>query len=214
MLAFSSRFWTLVALASVACGQMWADPTPDSGIAKYLSPENLKKLEGGEMVTLFGRSQDGQGNSVGQGVVVGLINKPMEDVWRVMLDIKSHPEYLPKVVKTEIYQEEKDGVTGIRETLKILYKTIRYHVLQHRDEAAHRLTWTLDKSKKNDIADTSGYWAFAPHGEKQCVAVYSVHVDSGLPVPQFVEDFLSRKDLPNVVRAVKDRAESLASDKS
>lgn len=179
----------------------------------YLTPENLALLEKGEYVRLFERTRDAEGRANGHGVVLGLINRPAQEAWNVLLDVKSHPEYMPRVVKTEIYQEEKNNEIGIRETIKIMVKSIQYHVLQKKDEATHTLTWRMDKSQKNDIADTSGYWTILPKGDNQCVAVYSVYVDSGLPVPQFVEDFLSRKDLPDVVDAVKKRTESLAAAK-
>jgi carbon monoxide dehydrogenase subunit G len=172
----------------------------------YLTPENLKKVEAGEMATLFDRNKEG-GKSAGQGIVIGLINKPMDAVWKVLLDVNAHPEYMPRVVKTEVYDTGTEEI-GVKETLKILYKSVSYHVLQRNDETTHKSTWRLDPGKKNDIADTYGYWALFPHGDTQTIAVYAVHVDSGLPVPQIVEDFLGRQDLPGVVRAVKNRTES------
>ena len=173
----------------------------------YLTDENREKLDAGKFVVLNERSKDSEGKSRGKGVVLGIIEKPRNDVWSVLTDYTSHPEYLPTVVATEVYSTE-GTTTGIKETIKVLWKRVQYHVLQTQDDQAYVLAWRLDKSLKNDIDDTWGHWALLPYGEGKCVAVYSVHVDTGIAVPQFVEDFLMRRDLPDVVRAVKKRAES------
>lgn len=199
-------FWILGLALAGAAALVSAEETKMRDPSFYLTPENLKKAEAGNLVTIFDRNKEG-GKSAGQGVVLGLIDRPVDAVWKVLVDSKAHPEYMPRVVKTETYDSDT-GEIGIQETLKVLYRSVRYHVLQRNDDAQHRITWRLDRSKKNDIADTSGYWAIVPHGDTQSIAIYAVHVDSGLPIPQFVEDFLSRQDLPGVVQAVKKRVES------
>lgn len=192
----------------VFCLAVFSEDKGGDGVSGYLTPENLAKLEKGKIVTFFERVKDENGKTKGRGVTLGLIGRPLDDVWKVLLDYKAHSEYLPRVIKTEIYQEEKDGETGICETLKVLWKEVEYHVLQRRDDAAHTLTWRLDTSRKNDIADTFGQWRLLAHGEGKCIAAYVLHVDTGMAVPQFVEDFLTRGDLPDVVEAVRKRAES------
>lgn len=103
---------------------------------------------------------------------------------------------------------EKDGKIGIKQGVKVLWKKIIYHVLQTNDNATHTMTFTLDKSQKNDIAATDGQWVLRPYGEGKCLAVYSLALDTGMPVPRFIQNMLLNQDLPDTMMSIKKRAES------
>ena len=193
-------------LGAWAAGETPEGETPDE-VLGYLTPENIQKLEAGKLIIFKEQKKDKKGKSKGRGVVIGLIDRPVDEVWTMILDCTTHPEYMPRVVSTEAYKG-KDGREGIHEMIKVLWKKVEYHVLQTMDEEKHAVSWVLDDSKKNDIQGTTGYWRFVPHKETQCIAVYAVRVETGMKVPAFVEDFLMKQDLPSVLKAVKKRAES------
>ena len=72
------------------------------------------------------------------------------------------------------------------------------------DRANGVITWKLDDSKENEIRATTGFWAVKPHKDG-CLVYYSVALDTGHAVPGWLEDYLTKKDLPSVVTAVKKR---------
>ena len=196
----------LLAFSQVGAWAEGEGATPDV-VKGYLTPENIEKLEAGKLITFEEQKKDQEGKSKGRGVVIGLIDRPVDAVWTIILDCTTHPEYMPRVVKTEAYKGS-DGRDGVYEVLKILWKKVEYHVLQTTDQEKHALSWVLDDSKKNDLLSTTGYWRFIPHKNTQCIGVYAVRVETDMPVPDFVKDFLMKKDLPNVFKALKKRAES------
>ena len=80
----------------------WAEgegATPDV-VKGYLTPENIEKLEAGKLITFEEQKKDQEGKSKGRGVVIGLIDRPVDAVWTIILDCTTHPEYMPRVVKT------------------------------------------------------------------------------------------------------------------
>lgn len=178
-----------------------------AGATAGLTPEQIGRLEQGKVVVFKKGSKDAQGNSLGKGQVMMLVNKPRDEVLKYIRDHDAWPEFMPHLVKIEEYYK-KDNEVGVKETLRILFKKIQYYILQTYDEKAGTLTWRLDKSKKNDIKDTTGSWTIKPYGKDRCLIDYSVVVDSGIPIPKFIENFLFNRDLPGVVKAVKKRAES------
>ena len=177
--------------------------------AAGLTPEQIARLEDGKVVVFKKGSKDAKGNLLGNGRVMVLVGKPYQEVWKHLRDHDKWPEFMPHLVKIETYYE-KGNEAGVHETLSILLNKVRYYVIHTNtyDEKAGTLAWRLDKSKKNDIKDTSGSWTIKPYGKDRCLIDYSVTVDSGMYVPGFIEDFLFNQDLPGVVKALKKRAES------
>lgn len=183
-----------------------ASVCPDAGAV--LTAERLAALERGEMVTVKEVKKDAGGNSSGQGLVLTLIDRPLAVTWGYLKDYEKFPEYMPRITKVEVYHKE-GATTGLKETLKVGWKTVVYNILQTETESATecRLTWTLDGSRESDIAATDGCWILRAHGGKT-IAMYTLRADSGMKVPQFLENYLMNRDLPGVVEALKRRAES------
>src|SRR5207245_7935597 len=74
--------------------------------------------------------------------------------------------------------------------------------------AQRTVSWVLDKSRSHDIADTFGAWEFLPYSQGKTVRRYTTTVDSGTVVPRFLEDFLIKNDLPEVLLSMRRRTES------
>lgn len=197
----------LVAVGAGAQTQGFGD------VDKYFTAANIGKLEAGETVILNHTFTDEKGNAAGSGLAMILIERPVKDVWNVLIDFSAYPQFMPRVVSTKEYFHEGNSY-GIDYTIKVMVKKIRYHILRTRKADEGILTYRIDKSKKNDIADTHGFWVLRPHGENRCILVYSVVVDSGISVPKSIQNYLTRRDLPGLVGAVKKRAETIGGKNS
>ncbi len=175
-------------------------------VEALLTEENQERLEAGEYLLTFEKIKK-EGESCGQGTAIMLANSSADTAWHCLTQFKKHPEFMPHVVGSEIYFKEADTV-ALKQTIKIAFKKVSYHVIQHLDHDKHILTWELDKTKPNGIKDTRGSWQIRPYDESRCMLIYTVSADSGMPIPSMIEDFLLKQDLPNVVKAMKTRAEN------
>jgi len=193
-------FLAIAALAFVAQANT-------SSMDPHLTPENLKTLELGKPVLVKNSAKSNSGGVKGEGVALILINLPPEQVWPHVKGYDKLPEFMPRMLTSEKYSENGDTI-GVAQTLKIAWKKITYHVLQTTNDDKFEMAFHLDKSKTNDIKETTGHWLLRPHGENKTIAMYAFSVDTGMAVPQFIENFLMNRDLPGVVEAMKKRAES------
>jgi uncharacterized membrane protein len=141
------------------------------------------------------------------GIALGIINKPTDVVWTYLEDAEAFPEFIPHVLSTKRYQRKGDEI-ALKYTVKVLYKKITYHILEHHDKKNSIISWRIDKSKKNDINETSGRWELKTFGDDKTLVAYTVRVDTGLYVPQAIENMLASSDLPGVLTALKKRVES------
>lgn len=171
------------------------------------SPDELKKIEKGEVAVRIELFNTASGKRAAKGHAFAIINKPPEAALAVLQDYTKLSEFMPRVEKATILQKT-DTTMKVRQELGVAFTTVAYTLDLKFDVAGHRMDWTLDKAAKNDIADTMGSWEFVPLEGSRTLARYMVFADTGVSVPQFLEDFLVKKDLPNVVSAMKKRVES------
>lgn len=178
-----------------------------SDVEKQLTPKNIQKLEAGKVVMLDQTYKDPKtGKMRGKGMAIMMINKTPDEVWKFLPKFDTYVEFMPRMTHSSTYQGE-GGKVGATYNLKILWKEIKYSCLHELDKDKMLIRWTLDTSKKNDIVSTTGFWKVKAHGDKSLI-FYTVAVDTGMSVPQKIQDFLTKTDLPNVVKAVKKRVES------
>ena len=142
------------------------------------------------------------GETRGRGLAIGFVKADKNKIMNTLLDYPSYPQWMPRVKKTEVYHKTPTQVY-VQFTLKVVI-TIVYHIKHTINVGAGTITWELDKSKENEIRDTTGSWLVKPHKDG-CLLFYSVALDSGHAVPGWLEDYLTKKDLPNVIKAVKKR---------
>lgn len=178
---------------------------PDT--AALLTPENVAKLEAGQTLSFKVGMDQKSGSSKGGGTVMVLVNRPWETLWAYLLDHTTYAEYLPRVKSVECYLNEPNKL-GLKISARIVIRGLVQHVINTLDKENLTITWVLDQSKKNDIRDTAGAWMLVPHGEGKTILVYAIQIDMGWAMPNWLENFMIRRDLPGFVESLKDYAES------
>lgn len=176
-------------------------------IDEILTPGNIHKLKAGKILRFSQKTIQVNGSSVGGGYVVGIIDREPEAVWAVLTDFEKQPEYMPRLRKVQL-GERQGQIVPVTHTIKVLTRNVSYSLIQTLDEQSHALTWRIDDKKENDILETVGSWQLKPYQSGQCLAVYSVLVNTGTRIPNFLEHFLIRRDMPDVVGALRKRVES------
>ena len=177
-----------------------------AAVDKNLTAANISKLEAGETILLDQTYTDEKGQTRGKGLAIVLVNKPPDDVFTYIGQFGSYPEFMPRMVKSTVYKNEGSSV-GAEYTLKVAWKTITYSCLHDVNNGNKTVSWVMDTGRKSDIASTTGMWILKPH-KGNTILAYTVAVDTGMAVPKMIQDYLTKKDLPNVVRAMKKRVES------
>lgn len=178
----------------------------DENVNKHLTPANLAELEKGEIILLDQTYTDAEGKTRGKGFAIIMVNASKEKAWKYLTDFANYKQFMPRIIVSDIYHNA-DGKVGVSYVLKVLFKKVKYHCMHSFDKEKGVIKYWLDNNQKNDIVSTEGMWIIIPKGDK-CLIAYTVAVDTGIAIPQAIQDFLTKKDLPNVVKAAKLRIES------
>lgn len=171
--------------------------------ARDLTPAELAKIEAGEIILESQTQDDASGKSRGRGLAIGFIGAGKDKIIDTILKYEDYPQFMPRVQSTEVYNRTATEV-DTKFTIKVVLVKVTYHLAHKIDRAAGTITWTLDKNKKNEIAGTDGVWVFKPY-KNGTIVYYSLSVDTGLAVPKSIEDYLTKKDLPDIVRRIRER---------
>ena len=176
-------------------------------IDRLLTPENTAKLVKGEVVLTSTYYKDERGKTRTKGAAIVIVDRSTEEVWKHLGQFEQYPLFMPRMTSAAPYFHEGNRV-GVEFTLKVVFKTIRYCIMHTIDKDKGILTLNLDKSKENDIRSTNGEWLVKPHGQGKSLVFHSVTIDTGMAVPVVIMDYLTKKDLPNIVFALKQRVEA------
>lgn len=173
-----------------------------------LTEKEKTALEKGEVV-VHKEVVDTPDGKKGRGHAWVVINKPREAVYeQLTTGYKDFAEFMPRLEKVEVKSLTATSMK-VRSYVGVAFSTYAYTLAFKLDPAAYTLSWTLDRSEKSDIRDTAGSWKLHElEPGKSTLAEYTISVDSGKFVPQFLEDYLTRKDLPEILNAIRKRVES------
>jgi len=170
--------------------------------SRPLSAAEFAQIEGGEILLDSQKVSTPDGTTRGRALAVGYIRASKDKLMDTLLDYTSYPQYMPRMKKAEIY-ERTSAQVNVKFTIKLVI-TVVYHLKHYFNRPAGTMTWELDRSKPNDIRDTTGSWFFQPY-RNGCIAYYSVTLDSGHAIPGWLEDYMTKRDLPNILRALRTR---------
>ena len=201
------HFFVIVSVLLFACvGYASADESMVN-IDRLLTPENTAKLVKGEAVLTSMYYKDERGKTRTRGAAIVIVDRTTEEVWKHLDQFEEYPLFMPRMTSAAPYFNEGNRV-GVEFTLKVVFKTIRYSIMHTIDKDKGILTLNLDKSKENDIRSTNGEWLVKPYGQGKSLVFHSVTIDTGMAVPVVIMDYLTKKDLPNIVFALKQRVEA------
>jgi len=192
--------------ASVAWGAANFVPVPD--IEKYLTPENMAKLEKGEMIKFNQIVKDQEGNDRGKGVALILVHASKDKIMAALDSFETYPTWMPNTNSTKVVLRQGDRVDVEFDLTVALVIPVHYTVIHKIDKGAGTIQWRMDDSKpKKHVKDSTGAWVIKPLDENKCVVAYTVSVDTGAAVPKSIQDALTNTSLPKVVKAVRERVE-------
>lgn len=168
-----------------------------------LSKDDWAKLRKGQIITLKEDDVRGEDSISGRVFAYGVIPAPPTKVWETLADFDSWPNYLPRLETVRVDKVEGENL-WLYHMLKIMFVSIEYTVIYTFEPEIGRASWVLDKEAKHDIGDTSGFWEFVPVNQGRfTLATYHANVNTGMPVPRFVENFLTKESLPQIIEGLR-----------
>jgi hypothetical protein len=136
------------------------------------------------------------------------IDAPPAAIWNVLKACEIAPEYVPNVVSCKKLEELDDGHADL------FVQTIKPIFFMPTFEHVFRLDYTpytrIDVHRvSGPIAEMEGSWWLLPQDNGRILLVYELALDPGMPIPRFLVRGTLKRDLPKVIKAVRDRAEAL-----
>lgn len=195
----------MIALALLAALSL--TELPAVAKAANLTEAEFQKASSGEVVVKGELSKNAKGEDVGRGRAWLVIDAPPEKCFAQLQRYEEAPQFLPRVSKV-VFPEKTKEKMRVTQSIKVVLSTYTYTMIFVFNDAKKQMDWTLDKSVENDIVDTAGTWLFTDLGNGKTLLDYGVSVDTGKAVPKFLSDYMTKRDLPDVLLNFKKRVES------
>ena len=185
----------LCAAAAVAASADDACPDPVGHEQEILDGEVLIKLT------------DFPGSAAKEGCVLGYIAAPPEKVMAILRDAGKYAEYMPKVLSSEVDTGD-DGVVLNRQELNLPWPIgdrnfIVRLVEKKSKDGVYRFDFDYVKGSGN-VDDTRGHWLIEPWKNGSRVT-YALWCEPGGAIPGWAVNRASRRTLPLVIVALRDR---------
>ncbi len=143
-------------------------------------------------------------NGSARGVkATGIIRSKPGAVWRTLTDYPAFPEYMPHVLESKI-QREEGNVSWVAIKFSVSLKNVNYvlKIVHERNVRPWKITWTL---VEGDLKSINGHYVLYETSEGTRLE-YVEMVDPGSFVPGFIQEALAKHSVPNLYKAVAERA--------
>jgi hypothetical protein len=196
------RHETLLLVLAVAAfaGITRADTTLTDALQHALAgmpPEIVQRLLE-EKVILLSEGDPPPPGKPAQVQALVLFAKPKSRVLQLLLQTARQTEYRPDLERAEAVERFPDGEVDVQE-MRIMLMRISYWLRYHWDVSAGRISWELDPRFPNDLRVTDGSWQLEEVDADHTVGRFATRVDVGPELPSFLQEFATRKNLPQTL---------------
>jgi ribosome-associated toxin RatA of RatAB toxin-antitoxin module len=137
-----------------------------------------------------------------------LIDSPARQIWSVLTDCHHTSEFIPDLKSCRILQNGEDSqITEQQVKFSWFLPKITY-VFQSNYQKFKRIDF---KKVSGDLKALEGSWVLEEISDgRGTILTYSVFVDPGFFIPQWLARRILRKDLPKVLLALRNRVSDLS----
>jgi len=125
-----------------------------------------------------------------------------ESVYGLLSQSGRHPEYRPELTSVETIETGPGGPID-EHRMRILFQRYVYRIEYRLDPDHRRIEWHLDERFDNDLEQMSGFWELYPIGEGSTLGRTGTMVNVGPHVPGFLQDWITRRNLPRTIDRVR-----------
>lgn len=131
------------------------------------------------------------------------VNAPPEVVYRELSNGAKFSEFMPDIVES-VLKNSGDGFQDVYYRLHFWFGDVEYVLHRVLNREKMEITWNLLSGKFKRL---DGYWQIKEGGNGSIVTYYT-DVEPKVYVPHFVTKYLTKQGLPDLIDAVRKRAES------
>jgi len=131
-----------------------------------------------------------------------LFEKPLAEVLRLLTATTRQKEYRPELARLDVI-ESTDHSDVAEYRLRFMLTSLRYRARVAWDYANSRIWWTLDPSFDNDMKALDGLWELRALDDKRTLGRFTTRIDLGPALPEFLQDYATRKKLPESMENVR-----------
>lgn len=167
------------------------------------SAEALLSAQPRELVTrLFQKKvvllEDGPSHSTSLVQALVLFQKPRERTLRMLTQTARQSEFRPELESVEEVERMPHG-TIEEQRMKIMFVKIAYRLHYRVDFEAARIEWNLDPRFDNALREVHGFWELHELDAGNTLARFGTLVDVGPALPAFLQDWATRKNVPQTL---------------
>ena len=187
-----------------------AGKNPAESALNRLTPEQQKKLLAGQEVyepRLADESKAGGEKSYSAAAMI-IINAPVEQCFKMFCDFEKQYLFFPAITTSKVLSRSEDRV--------VIYKELDYRVIVIRythiltvDPKSHRVDFETDPNGANDVKFSRGFFQFEKIDDNRTLFTYGlIKLDPGIKIPEFIQNYMSSRDLPKMSVNLKKWIES------
>jgi len=164
-------------------------------------PALLARVENEHVVTLdAGGVQGADRVKVAEALV--LFEQPLATVLQLLASTSRQTEYRPELRSLHIVKATEQSNLA-EYTLRVMLITLRYRVQTDWDFAQGRIWWSLDPNFPNELKTLDGLWELRALDERRTLGHMSTRIDLGPALPAALQDYATRKKLPESIDQVR-----------
>jgi hypothetical protein len=176
------------------------EPVPGATAEDILSaqPRELVEALRAKKVVMLQKVRERKGRD--EGLIVGFVifAADRESVYGLLSQTSRQIEFRPEITSIETLSRDADGPVD-RHTIRILFNRFVYHLRWHLDPAHRTLRWTLDDRRENDLERLRGSWELFEMKDGGTLGRFTTSVNVGRAVPGFLQDYITRRNLPETM---------------
>lgn len=176
------------------------------GLAEAAEPDtdwiDFERVRAGEVVY-----QTGKAGALTATVDIALeIDADPETIWRILTACEISPEYVPHVQRCDRLETVDDGRAElfVQEVKPAFFLPSFEHVFRLDYDPYERIEVSRVSGPLNHM---QGSWDLVEQDDGTTLLVHSLAVDPGMPIPRFIVRARLRNDMPDVLAAIRERAE-------
>jgi hypothetical protein len=131
-----------------------------------------------------------------------LFDQPVDRVYRLLAQSARQSEFRPELTRIETVETGPRGPVD-EQRLKILFRHYVYRIAYQLFPEHRRIEWNLDERFDNDLARLTGFWALYAMADGRTLGRSGTSVDVGPAVPAILQDWITRKSVPETMKRVR-----------
>jgi ribosome-associated toxin RatA of RatAB toxin-antitoxin module len=184
-------------------------PMPDSVKAAGFNDADWEMLSRGQVANHIETETTASGATRAHSESGVVIRKPLKVCFDEVATYSNLSNYLPGLAESKVLERGENTFRAHAATKVFLMKFgygLRFEVDRPRGE----IRWKLDRTQPADIADTEGTWHFVALDDNTTLLHYSVHVDTGSALPQSIQNYFTKRSLPEMLVAFRDHMQTMS----